>query len=94
MAVYGLCLNAELFVLLITDVLALNLLPALDFVEGADNAAEFTLLEVDLPERVAAFAQRPLEACLERVEQVTQLVVCFLVGFAGLGLAKKDRPVD
>ena len=50
MAGYGLCLNAELLVLLITDVLTLNLLPALDFVEGADDAAEFTLLEVNLPE--------------------------------------------
>ena len=50
MAVYGLCLDAELLVLLITDVLTLNLLPALDVVEGADDAAEFTLLEVNLPE--------------------------------------------
>ena len=56
-AVYGLCLDAELFVLLITDVLALDLLPAFNLVEGADNAAEFALLEVNLPERVAAFAQ-------------------------------------
>ena len=50
MAVYGLCLYAELFVLLITDVLALNLLPTFNFVEGADNAPEFTLLEVNLSE--------------------------------------------
>ena len=64
MAVDDLGLAEELLVLLVADVFTLDLLPALDLVQRADDAAELLLLEVDLAERVATLAKRALQAGL------------------------------
>ena len=57
MAVDYLGLTEELLVLLVAYVFTLNLLPTLDLVQRADDAAELLLLEVDLAERVATLAK-------------------------------------
>ena len=60
MLVDQLSLLKQLLVLLIADVLPLNLLPALDFVKGGDDASELILFEVNLLQRGGAFAKGAL----------------------------------
>ena len=48
MAVDYLCLFEKLFILLVCHVFALNLLPAFDLIEGANDAAELIFFEVCL----------------------------------------------
>ena len=64
MAVNNLSLAQKLLVLLVANILSFDLLPALDLVQRADDAAELLLLEVDLAERVATLAKRALQAGL------------------------------
>ena len=71
MAVNNLCFAEKLLILLVSDVFALNFLPALNLVEGADDAAELVFFEVGLLKRVAALSERSLQSCLQRVQQIT-----------------------
>ena len=64
MAVYYLSLAQKLLILLVSHVFAFDFLPALDFVEVADDATELVFFEVRLFERVSALAKRSLQTCL------------------------------
>ena len=66
-AVYALGFGHQLLVLLLTHVLFLDLQPALDFVQRADDATELIFLKRRLPQRGTALAQRSLKTGLKRV---------------------------
>ena len=56
-AVYVLGFAKELFILLVSDVLGLDVLPALDFIHGSDDAKEFVLVEVRFCQGGATLAE-------------------------------------